>query len=331
VNNSIEPNGVLQNFTNLDHLSEAADLSSVTPAGAYLLSLQSEVSRVGMKSSLNTLARVINPGLATSDAWRSIPWAKLTAPAVRTIFAELKGSPASRNKALSAMKGVAKMAWEMHQLSTDELERIKSIKGDKGTREISGRCIPSGEIWSLLQACVGDASHAGLRDTAMISLAAVCGARRAEIASLDISQISEVEDGLRMVKVIGKGNKERKLFVSGNALLSLEDWLAARGSEAGAIFCAIRKGGKILHSRFVSPTALDKVLAKRSRQAGIMKVKWHDFRRTTASNFLDAGIDLATVSKILGHANVSTTARYDRRGERALKKASEAISVPYLR
>jgi site-specific recombinase XerD len=57
---------------------------------------------------------------------------------------------------------------------------------------------------------------------------------------------------------------------------------------------------------------------------------WHDLRRTTASNLLDAGADIATVAGILGHSNLQTTARYDRRGERARIKASELVTVPYF-
>jgi site-specific recombinase XerD len=303
---------------------------TTNPAGAYLASLGSEVSRRVMQSPLNAAARMIHPGLAGGDAWRAVRWELLTAPVVRVLFSRTMGSPATRNKMLSALKGVARMAWELRLLNTDELERIRAIKGDSGTREPSGRCIPGAEVSALLQACACDASPAGVRDTAMFSLAAVSGARRAEIASLCLAGMEPGEDDSYTLKVIGKGNRERTLFVVGNAMRALEDWLAVRGDEPGALFCRVWKGGRMQPSEFVSPEALDKVLRKRSGEAKLAKLQWHDFRRTTASGFLDAGADIATVAKILGHANIQTTARYDRRGERAKRKAAGLLTVPYF-
>jgi len=167
----------------------------------------------------------------------------------------------------------------------------------------------------------------------MITLAASTGARRAEISSMRLECIQSPEEGRYHIRIIGKRNKERTLYVTGNAALALTDWLAvlgATGCTDGPLFCAIRKGGKVLPGASMSTTALDQMLRKRSKEAKVTDLDWHDLRRTTASNLLDAGADISTVAGILGHSSVNTTARYDRRGERAKIKASELISVPYF-
>lgn len=306
---------------------------SLNPAAVYLESLGSVISKRTMISPLNRAACIINAALSGKDAWQEIPWGKLTAPSVRAIMAKLGGSPATRNKALSALKGVARVAWEMREISSDEKERIESIKGDNGSREIAGRFVPLGEVSGLLRVCADDRSPAGVRDAAMLTLAAATGVRRAEIASILAENVQRPEAGRIEIRIIGKRNKERTLYVTGNAALALGDWLTVRfetGCKTGPLFCAIRKSGEVLHGTGLSTTALDKILDKRSREASVADLDWHDLRRTTASNLLDAGADIVTVAGILGHSNVQTTARYDRRGERARIKASELLTVPYF-
>lgn len=71
------------------------------------------------------------------------------------------------------------------------------------------------------------------------------------------------------------------------------------------------------------------VLARRADQAGVKKFSPHDLRRTFAGDLLDAGADIVTVQKLMGHANANTTAGYDRRGPKAKRDAVNKLNVPY--
>ena len=75
--------------------------------------------------------------------------------------------------------------------------------------------------------------------------------------------------------------------------------------------------------------AIYNMLFKRSRKQAFTASSPHDMRRTFISHLLDAGADISTVSKMAGHANIQTTARYDRRPEEAKRKAAELLHVPY--
>jgi integrase len=111
-------------------------------------------------------------------------------------------------------------------------------------------------------------------------------------------------------------------------LQALRDWLAVRGDAPGALFTRIGKGGKLTHEGLTAQ-AVYYVFDERAEAAGVAAFSPHDMRRTFAGDMLDAGVDIATVQKLMGHSNVSTTAGYDRRGERAKKDAAKRLHFPY--
>jgi integrase len=80
----------------------------------------------------------------------------------------------------------------------------------------------------------------------------------------------------------------------------------------------------------LSGSAAWAICQERGRKAGIPPPGPHDLRRTWTGDLLEAGVDLATVQKMAGHASVSTTGKYDRRDRTVRRKAAASVHVPYF-
>lgn len=321
---------------------DAAVSAPPSPAAAYLASLRTDVSRDSMRSELNKVARTLGHvvidkhGRARGD-WRRVDWSTLNAANVDAILAKIEGAPATRNKTRAALRGVARAAWRLRLIDSEELARIEDVKGDSGTREPAGRHVDAWEIAALLKTCADDPSPAGHRDAGMIALAHGTGARREEIVKIvkiDMADL-RITDDMIEIRVIGKRNKERTLYVTNGALAALCDWLNVRGRDGEYLFCPINKAGTVDTSHGMSTTAaslmLDKRVAQTRERANIGAMSWHDLRRTFIDTLLDAGEDVVNVAALVGHSKVDTTARYDRRPAEARRRAARKMQTPYRR
>jgi site-specific recombinase XerD len=293
------------------------------PAAVYLAHLRPGGRRT-MRQALDVIAELLTNGRA--DAL-SCPWAGLRfqhTAAIRATLADAY-SPATANKMLSALRGTLKTAWRLRQMTAEDYRRAADIETVKGRTLPAGRELDQPELAALLRACGGDPTPAGFRDAALVSLLYSAGLRREEAVSLDLADYDPAPGKLR---VRGKGTKERTVYVLGGAAAALDAWLSRRGATPGALFWPITKTGKLLPRRLSSQSVYD-VLRKRGKQAGLESFSPHDLRRTFVSDLLDAGADIATVAQLAGHANVQTTARYDRRPEAARRQAAALLHVPY--
>lgn len=278
-----------------------------------------------MRGALDTIAHLLT---SNADAL-AVNWAALRFQHTAAIRSKLieKYSAATANKMLSALRGVLKAAWRLGLMDADDYTRAADIKSVSGSTLPAGRALTAGEIAALLEACASDPTPAGARDAALIALLRAGGLRRAEICALDLDDYTPA-DGQLIIK--GKRNKERTAYVTNGAADALADWLTVRGTEPGPLFCPVNKGGRVILRRMF-PEAVFNMLQKRGEQAGVKDLSPHDLRRTFVSDLLDAGADISTVQRLAGHASVNTTARYDRRGEEAKRKAVELLHVPYTR
>jgi len=295
------------------------------PAAVYLASL-SPGSRRCMTGALHLCARTLTKGRC--DAW-SLPWDEVRfshTAALRSALAD-KYAPASVNQALAAWKGVLKAAWRLGLLDDRDYNRAIDVAGVKNQVPPRGRAASIGEVRALLDVC-RDGTPLGARDAALLALAYGTGLRRAEIVALDLVDYNR-ETGELLVRR-GKGAKSRTAYVAGGAALALEAWLEVRGEADGPLLHPYYKGGHMTARRLCAQTVRD-LLDKRVKQAGLESLSPHDLRRTFISELLEAGADLSVVQQLAGHASVATTTRYDRRGEKAKRKAVALLHVPFSR
>ena len=309
---------------------------TTNPAAVYLASLKptgrrSQAAALRAAAELWGYTYLDEQGNVHGDI-EAIEWHKLTyefVEAIRTKLSETK-APATVNKTLCAIRQTARRAWKSGLMDGETYYKIKDVDGVTGSRLPAGRAASPGELQAIMQTIGHDLTPAGARDAAIFALAYGCGLRRAELAGLELADLSDDGDQVT-VTVIGKRDKERAVYLDNGGADAVRDWLAVRGQEPGALFCSGRKGGKLNRCEPITAQAIRDIVAKRAKQADVDHLSPHDLRRSFVSDLLDSGIDIATVANMAGHQSIETTRRYDRRGEVAKQKAARSLHVPYVR
>jgi integrase/recombinase XerC len=143
----------------------------------------------------------------------------------------------------------------------------------------------------------------GLRDCAILELLYSSGLRVSELVGLNLNHL---DLDLGIVKVMGKGRKERIVPVGTKAVESLKAFLDERRLLKGEEPLFINSVGGRLTARTVG-----RLIKKYSKHSGIYrKVSPHSLRHTFATHLLDAGADIREIQEMLGHSSLSTTQRY---------------------
>lgn len=152
------------------------------------------------------------------------------------------------------------------------------------------------EIERLKQACIS------IRDLALIEFLYASGCRVSEVVRLNRSDINFLT---RDAVVIGKGNKERTIYLTPVALMHLTDYLNARTDNNPCLFASLKSPNERL-----SKAGIETALKAIGKRAGVENVHPHRYRRTLATNLLDRGANIQDVAAILGHADLKTTQVY---------------------
>ncbi|MCJ7684245.1 MAG: tyrosine recombinase XerC [Desulfobacteraceae bacterium] len=151
----------------------------------------------------------------------------------------------------------------------------------------------------------------GLRDLAIIEVLYSCGIRVAEMAGLNMTDIDFEQ---RLVRVLGKGNKERIVPIGRTALKAVREYIEATvrlrrkngddNAEVVPLFINYR-GGRL------STRSIGSIVKRYVRECGLMaEITPHSLRHTFATHLLDGGADLRSVQELLGHVSLSTTQKY---------------------
>jgi integrase/recombinase XerD len=166
-------------------------------------------------------------------------------------------------------------------LNTDELKRLYLVAG-------SGR-------------------HAD-RDTCLVDFSFKLGLRAMEMALLMVDDILDgqgnITESFNLKKEQAKGNKIRAAYLTNkNVRKNLQKYLASRDGDNNRHLFKSQK-------THFTPNTIQMLFARLYKKAGIIDAKSHSGRRTFATNLIENGFDIKSVSVLMGHSNIQTTARY---------------------
>ncbi|MCX6512409.1 MAG: site-specific tyrosine recombinase XerD [Actinobacteria bacterium] len=222
----------------------------------------------------------------------------------------------------SAIRGIYRFALEEGAMSKDPASEATIVKiGSRLPKALDQKA-----VGDLLDG-VNGSDPIARRDRAVLELLYGTGARVSEVAGLNLSDLARQEGLLR---VLGKGSRERLVPVGAGATEALSRWLAeggrpsmvperfARRSDADALFLNQR-------GQRMSRQGIDRIVASRAKRAGITsKVSPHVLRHSCATHMLAHGADIRVVQELLGHASIGTTQIYTKVTQDHLRSAYEA-------
>jgi integrase/recombinase XerD len=229
-------------------------------------------------------------------------------------------APSSIARALVAVRSFHRFCLEEGFLAVDPSEEVGAPRVPLGIP----KALTEDEVEALLGAVVGDTARA-LRDRAIVETLYATGVRISELVGLDRRDL-DLDDGL--VRVLGKGSKERIVPVGRSARDALTAYLAAgrpqlarpdRSARGGEAVILNVRGGRL------SRQSCWKIVRAAGERAGLSgRLSPHVLRHSCATHMLERGADIRVVQELLGHASLSTTQVYTRVSPERLRAVYEA-------
>jgi integrase/recombinase XerC len=250
-------------------------------------------------------------------------WSDVDRLDMRSWLGELEGRGLKRSTVARKLSAVRAFYRFLHRTDVVSHNPARLIRTPRKRQELPGY-LTRGQaevLFELLESYATGDRPLAVRDRAMIEVIYSCGLRLAEIQGLDDADL-DLDRGL--VKVLGKGSKERIVPVGERAREAVSDYLARRhevssrklASGEGRPLFVSRRGTRI--SRRQIQRSVGAWLAWAADGEGLSV---HALRHTFATHMLDAGADLMAVKELLGHSSLSTTRIYTHTSRERLVKA----------
>jgi integrase/recombinase XerC len=209
------------------------------------------------------------------------------------------------NRKVSSLRAFYKYVLRTGKIKNNPAEMIQTLK----TEKYMPNFLSVDETFQLLNAPV-DNSISGLRDHAMLELFYSSGLRLSELAGLNVT---DFDFSQTLVKLRGKGKKERIVPVGKPALQAIEDYIKKTAEVRTKFEHNIFKNPLFLNVRGERITArsIARIVDKSTVKSCIgRKISPHALRHSFATHLLNAGADLRSIQELLGHESLSTTQKY---------------------
>lgn len=190
-------------------------------------------------------------------------------------------------------------------ITKNPVKKIKKVKQKKMVK----KAFSFEEIEKLKMACENK------REIALVTFLLSTGTRAEETTNI---KLTDVDFNTGEIKVTGKGNKERMVFLNATALLRLKDYIASRKGDSEYVFCS-----EISPYDKVGVFVIERTVREIGRRAGVKNVHPHRFRRTCATIAHKRGMPIEEIQKMLGHEDLGTTQIYVQVDEEDVRKSHE--------
>ncbi|MFQ5890045.1 MAG: tyrosine recombinase XerC [Gemmatimonadota bacterium] len=268
------------------------------------------------RTDLASFADFLDRYLATRD-WG---WGDVDRLAIRSYLGDLAVHGRRRATVARKLSAVRALYRFLHRTGRVASNPAGNVRTPRGRRELPGylTATEADRLFGLLERHAdADGGFTAARDLALLELLYSSGLRLAEAQRLDVM---DLDLRGRLVRVQGKGRKERIVPVGEKAIAALRLYLSVRSTSGGppsqsALFLSSR-GGRL--SRRQIQRSVSRMLDLVARGEGLST---HALRHTFATHMLDRGADLMAVKELLGHASLSTTRIYTHTSVEQLRRA----------